>query len=168
MENLLKAISKYEILNNLIPGVVFCVLARSLTSFDWIQAELLVGLIFYYFVGMVISRFGSIVIEPMLKWLKVIEFVPYQQFVTAAKVDDKIDVLSEQNNVYRTLVSMLLLLGLLAVLDWSSIANSIPTYVASAALLVCLLLLFVIAYSKQTKYVTARVKNAENSKSKES
>ena len=115
MKELLDKLSSYNIFNYLLPGILFAALATRFTSYQLLQSDIVIGVFIYYFVGMVVSRFGSLVLEPLLKQWSFIKFAPYEDFVVASQADSKIDILSEQNNMYRTLCSLFLLLGLLKV-----------------------------------------------------
>ena len=66
MKDLLEKLSSYNIFNYLLPGIVFVALADALTSFHFVQQDIVIGVFVYYFIGLIISRLGSIVIEPIL------------------------------------------------------------------------------------------------------
>jgi hypothetical protein len=105
MNELLTKLSSYNVFNYLLPGVLFAVLASETTPFQFIQKDIITGVFFYYFLGLVVSRFGSLVIGPILKHLSFIKFADYKAFVAALKKDPQIEVLSEANNTYRTICS---------------------------------------------------------------
>src|SRR5690349_3259436 len=107
MKELLDKISSYNVFNYLFPGILFAVILDKFTQYSLIQDDLLRGAFVYYFVGLVISRVGSLVIEPFLKKISFLKFADYGAFVQAEKTDPKIETLSEVNNMYRTLVAML-------------------------------------------------------------
>ncbi|NOU36192.1 MAG: hypothetical protein HOO88_05440 [Kiritimatiellaceae bacterium] len=157
MSELISKLSSYNLFNYLLPGIVFVVLLRKVTGYNMIQENILVGAFFYYFVGMLISRVGSLFVEPVFKWIKFLRFAPYKAFVKAAAADQKIEVLSEVNNTYRTLVAMFVLLL------FSMVLNSIETkwnwFTTHKYLLglVGLLVLFIYSYRKQTNYIRSRV-----------
>jgi membrane protein YdbS with pleckstrin-like domain len=77
--------------------------------------------------------------------------------VVASKNDPKIEVLSEMNNMYRTLASLLLLVSVIAGYEWTAriwpFFSSIESYVA----IVLLLALFLFSYRKQTQFINKRV-----------
>jgi len=157
MLNLLEKLSSYNIFNNLLPGVVFVSLGENLQVLkinhdNWVELAFL-----YYFIGMVISRIGSLVLEPFLKKVKLLKFADYSKFVIANRIDSKVEVLSETNNTYRTLATVALLilaaegkskLGIAA--HWSAETETI-------ILVVVIFLLFVLSYRKQSNYITKRV-----------
>ena len=164
MKDLLEKLSSYNIFNYLFPGILVAVLSTAVSSFNLLIDDIVLGVFLYYFYGLVVSRIGSLVLEPILKWVKVVRFAPHADFVAASRIDEKIDILSEQNNVYRTLASTFLCLTLMGLADWvlAQIPLLIPYRVQIAVLL--LLALFVWSYRKQTQYVLARVKTALRSK----
>jgi len=85
MKDLLDKLSSYNIFNYLLPGIIFVVIAEKLTSFSFIQDDIIFGIFLYYFIGLVISRIGSLLIEPSLKKIRFLTFAPYSEFVTASK-----------------------------------------------------------------------------------
>jgi hypothetical protein len=154
MRDLLDKLSSYNLFNYLLPGTIFVAAAQRISTHTFKDENIVVQLFLYYFIGMVISRIGSLTIEPTLKKLKVVEFAEYKDFIKACKTDAKIDVLSEQNNTYRTLCAVFISLGILKAYDLA-VAWQPPT--TNAAVLVGLFLLFVFAYRKQTRYIRDRV-----------
>ncbi len=157
MSEFIDKLSSYNLFNYLLPGTVFAVLLRKVTGYDLIQENALVGAFLYYFAGMLISRVGSLFVEPFLKWIKFLRFAPYKNFVKATAIDPKVETLSETNNTYRTLVAMAVLLLLSMALDsaetkWSWL--SAHKYLLG---LVGLLALFLFSYRKQTNYIRDRV-----------
>lgn len=165
MKDLLEKLSTYNIFNYLFPGVLVAVFGTAVSSFDLLADDIVVGVFLYYFYGLVVSRIGSLVIEPILKWARVVRFASYTDFVVASRIDKKIDMLSEQNNVYRTLASTFLCLTLLGLADWAlARLPTLSVYRAHITVLL-LLVLFIWSYRKQTNYVSARVKTALRSTS---
>lgn len=157
MESLINKLSSYNIFNYLFPGVVFVVIVEYLTMFSLIQENILLGLFLYYFIGLAISRIGSIVVEPILKHTKLLHTAHYSDYIKASKIDDKIDLLSENNNMYRTLCSSFLLLILIRIFEL--IVNVFPVlsnWVAET-LVMSLFVLFLLSFKKQTQYITKRI-----------
>lgn len=160
MKDLLDKLSSYNIFNYLLPGVLFAAIGDRLTSYSLLQDNIIVAVFIYYFFGLVISRFGSLFLEPILKRIKIINFAQYSDFVRASKIDNKIELLSEANNMYRTLSSVFICLLLLLFFEF--IENAYPTISEYLLIIaVCLLiLLFVFSYRKQTRYITERIMRA--------
>ena len=157
MKELLEKLSSYNIFNYLLPGVVFVILADALTAFHFIQRDIILGVFLYYFIGLIISRLGSIIIEPLLKWCKFVKFAPYADFVAASKEDKSLEVLSEANNMYRTFCSLFLSLISLKIYEILSISFPVMGQWATELLVVSLLILFCFSYRKQTQYITKRI-----------
>lgn len=158
MNALLDKLSSYNLFNYLLPGIVFVTTASKFTTHDLIQPDIVIGVFVYYFIGLVISRFGSLVVEPLLRRVSYLTFVDYKDFVAASQKDPKIEILSEANNTYRTFCSLFVLILLVKLGDkllakCPSLSEWVPT-----ALIVGLLAMFLLSYRKQTQYVAKRVK----------
>lgn len=157
MKDIIDKISSYNIFNYLFPGVLFVVIAKYLTDYNFIQEDNLLGAFLYYFIGMVISRFGSVIIEPFLKKINFLKFREYKKYVSASKKDTKIELLSEVNNTYRTLNSMMVLLLLLKLYKTLSTKYGFDTSVSLITLTILIFILFIFSYRKQTNYITKRI-----------
>jgi hypothetical protein len=158
MSELLSKLSSYNLFNYLLPGVLFAVLSGDLIRFPVIQRDLISAAFLCYFLGLVISRFGSLVIEPLLKKLSFVRYGDYRDFVRASQKDEQIVVLSEVNNTYRTLTALFVLLLLLKI--YAKIEWKFPFFKPWDSLIVGVLLLvmFLFSYRKQTSYITKRIK----------
>ena len=157
MKDLLDKLSSYNIFNYLLPGVLFALFVDGLTSLSVLQKDVVVGAFLYYFLGSVVSRVGSLLVEPILLRLKFVQYAPYPGFLQAIKADPKLEILSEQNNMYRTFIAMFISVAVVAAYDKAS--QSIPS-LHSAAPYVCIVglgVLYLFSYRKQTAYVKQRV-----------
>lgn len=150
MSELLQKLSTYNIFNYLFPSVVFVILLNRYTGINLAVDDVILGMFLYYFFGLVLSRIGSILIEPALRRTKIVEFSDYARFIRASKLDDKIELLSEVNNMHRTIIAMLVVL--LAI----SICNGSVTCLLTIGLL-GIVTLFVLSYRKQTSFITKRI-----------
>lgn len=165
MDKFLEKLSRYHLLTNLIPGVLFLYMLGifgiyNIDMSDWLRV-LFVG----YFTGMIISRIGSIAIEPWFQKWKIVKYAPYSDFLKAEKIDGKIQELLGDNNMYRTFVAMFLLLALLEIGHLIPVVDEfLHTDAAVIAFLVGLLLMFVLAYRKQTSYIRKRVEKVVGDK----
>lgn len=157
MSDFLKSISSYNLFNNLLPGVVSSVLISKLFLIPFIQADIVVGIFFYYFVGLIVSRFGSIVVEPILKKIGFLSFAPYPDYIVASKEDIKIEVLSETNNMYRTMLSMMLLIALIGIYSFLKSQFEFLEKYSTHTMIGSLILLFFWSYQKQTQFIKSRV-----------
>jgi hypothetical protein len=161
MNELLNKISSYNVFNYLLPGIVFAVVASEILHYTVGRRDIVTAVFLYYFVGLVISRFGSLVVEPLLKFLRVVHFSKYNDFIAAEKKDGKLEVLSEVNNTYRTFCSLFILLLLLRLyLKFESRFPFLREWDVTV-LVSLLLILFVFSYRKQTAYIIQRIKANE-------
>lgn len=159
---ILHKLSSYNIFNYLLPGVLFVFLTKEVTGYDLIQENQLVGGFLYYFIGMVVSRFGSVFIEPILRSIKFLKFKDYKFFVQASKLDSKLELLSEVNNTYRTIISMLILTCLEYVYMWLKSKYNISHEITLVIATTFITLLFLFSYRKQTNYITKRIETNLN------
>ena len=157
MKDLLDRLSSYNFFNNLLPGVLFAILATKYTTVDLTSKDLFLGFFIYYFIGLVISRIGSLVIEPVLLKVKIIKYSDYSDYIKASKEDKKIDTLLEVNNTYRTIIAMFISLALFKGFDMLLAKYSIMVSLGPYILGFCLLILFLWSFRKQSNYINKRV-----------
>lgn len=83
--------------------------------------------------------------------------IDHKLYVEAEQKDKKIASLSETNNMYRSIISISLLALLMklyrSVFEMKGDFGSIAEWVLLAALLI----IFILAYKKQTKYIVSRI-----------
>jgi len=177
LSKVLEKVTSYNLFNNLFPGIIFSCIVEKVTRFSIAEGNLLQNLFIYYFVGMVLSRIGSIFIEKILKSIKTadkkewIHFESYGDYVQAVKVDSFILTLNETNNTYRTIIAMVLSLIAVKTFDWviydklSTFSFNVDNWIF---LILCslLLLLFAMSYKKQTDYISKRIENAIKNETK--
>lgn len=155
---LVDKLSQYNFVTNILPGTVLCIVPEYVVGYDVLLTEdwYILGILFY-FVGMVNNRFGSVVVEPICRRLKLVDFVPYRDFVTAEKLDAKITILNTENNVFRSYISVCLLSAL--AFGYKLLEDAVLFFKIARPifLLIVILVLMVLSYRKQTKYVKQRV-----------
>lgn len=173
MEEILKQIvgriSSYNLFNNLYPGVIFCYLLKAILGINIISDNWFENLILFYFIGMVISRIGSVIIEPLMKKNRIkkkslLRFVPYSDYERASKEDPLVATLSETNNTYRTLLSCFICTFVFKICDVINkvcIENKFTFFHENKdwIALILLIILFAFSYVKQTSYVSKRVES---------
>jgi hypothetical protein len=157
MSEIISKISSYNIFNYLFPGIVFVNIAKATTNYNFIQENDILGVFLYYFIGLTISRFGSIIISPLIIKLKFLEYRDYKDFISASKNDNKIDLLLEGNNTYRTLISTMFLLLILKIYNFLSTKFIFDNSIEAVVLILLMLLLFVFSYRKQTLFLVKRI-----------
>lgn len=157
MNDILAKISSYDIFNNLVPGAVLAFLLSQLGIYTVSTLNVVADLVVFYFMGMVVSRIGSLIIEPLLKLIRFVRYADYKSFLAASQKDEKIAVLLEVNNQYRTFAS-LLLVAIAAYFGRDLVTHyQVPDSAVKIGLILGLTLLFLLAYRKQTSYIRKRV-----------
>lgn len=157
MKDLLDKLSSYNIFNYLLPGVLFAAFVDAFTSLRVLQADVVVAVFVYYFLGSVVSRVGSLLVEPLLRRFHVVTFAPYEDFVRASKADPKLEILSEANNMYRTICALMMTVGVVTLYEKASIYWPILNVVAPSVLIIGLFALYLLSYRKQTAYINKRI-----------
>jgi len=159
MKEIIERLSSYSILNNLIPGVILSFLVTNFCYIDLMQKDIFTGFFVYYFIGLIVSRIGSTVIDPILIKSRLIKFANYKDYVTATKVDEKIDILSESNNFFRTIIAVLLTTGIIWLYVYVESFWPVLKDYSNLVLFISLLILFLLSYRKQTNYIIKRIKS---------
>lgn len=157
MNELLNKISSYNIFNYLFPGAIFAILTSGVIKYPIDETDVLARLFLYYFVGLLISRVGSVIIEPFLKRVRFIQFKPYKDYIKASSRDPKIELLSEVNNTYRTLSALFAILLGVELATRRTPHPFVGHGWLGAIGLAALLIMFLLSYRKQTGYITQRV-----------
>jgi len=157
MDKIIDKISAYNLFNYLLPGVLFVVLANNFLFIDLTQGDIVLDVFIYYFIGLVVSRFGSLVIETLLRKVKFLKFAKHENFVSASKNDPKIEIFSRENNMYRTFIAMLVLLLLSKLYFYIQIAYPFLQDWDFYILVSLLLVMFLYSYRKQTAYILKRI-----------
>lgn len=167
LQHVVGKISSYNIFNNLYPGVIFCYLLKLIFNTDILLDDWFENLFVCYFMGMVLSRVGSVVIEPLLKIFKtakkqLIKLAPYSDYEKASAANPFVVTLNEERNTYRSLLSCFVCLftyKIILVVNEKLVGNEI-TYIRDNKdwiVIVSLMILFFCSFVKQTNYVKRRV-----------
>jgi len=153
MDSILNKISSYNIFNYILPGIIFTVIIENITVYKRLTSKIEIDFFIVYFIGLIISRFGSLIVEPLLKKISFIKFSEYKDYISASKEDKNIEILSETNNMYRTFISLFLIVILIKIYSLYTVPYEITIYF----ILVILFLMFLFAYKKQTSYIIKRI-----------
>lgn len=157
MEKFWEKLNQYDILNNLIPGAIFSLILKFRDVEIFARAATLEFVFLAYFCGIIISRIGSLVVEPILKRMHFLNFASYTDFQKAETIDSKVKDLSAINNMYRTFTALMLVYG---ISELYLLLVSRFTYLSSYSIpVLCtvLFILFAMSYRKQTAYISERV-----------
>ena len=85
MEKIIEKIEVYHFINYLLPGIIFGTIFTEITQKNFFNDNIILAIIEYYFVGLVLSRIGSIIIKPILEKLKIITCAKYSQYIISIK-----------------------------------------------------------------------------------
>lgn len=153
-------LSSYQLFNYLLPGIIFNYGIEQITSFCFTPDDILYKLFIYYVSGMILSRIGSTIIEPIYKKFCIVVYAGYKDYLDAAEKDPKLDILVMENNTYRTLVStfiVMLFLYLMDQIEW--LHDKYDSFVAIVIYLLLLVGLMTLSFRKQTSFVRSRTHN---------
>ena len=157
MKEIVEKISSYNILNNLFPGIIFAVIASKITTYNFIIPNDVLGVFVYYFIGMIMSRIGSLLVENVLRRVRLIKFKPYRDYITASQYDDKIEILSETNNTYRTIIATMITLIMVKLYNLLSEYLQLCIEVDFIVSATVIIIIFIIAYKKQVLFISKRI-----------
>ena len=148
--------ANYHVLNYFIPGAIYAYLSTTWTGYDLLQTDVLAGAALYYFIGVLISRFGSLVIQPIIEHTKLFAYEKSPHWTVATMKNPKINELSESANMFRTMLSMSMVLVIAILMDRLGI--SVDNWVLDPLLLASVLIItFAFALRKQNAYVSKRI-----------
>ena len=157
MKELFDKISSYNIFNYLLPGILYVLAITEFTELHLLQDDIIIGLFLYYFIGLIISRIGSFIVEPVFRKLHLLKTANYSDFLIASENDKKIETLSESNNLYRTLIALFLTLFLTKFYLYLGRTFQAIQDVSHYMLVSLLFIIFVLSYRKQSNYINKRV-----------
>jgi hypothetical protein len=162
MEKIFDKISSYNLFNNLLPGAIYAIFVKSIGEIQLINDNILINLFVFYFLGVIIGRIGSVVVEELAKKWGIVKYADYSDFIVASDKDKKLEVLLEVNNMYRTFIALFLSITLTTIykyfLQKICFINEYNLYI----IFIVLLVLFIFSFRKQTKYIYDRVQNSCN------
>ena len=164
MEKILEKLEEYNIFNNLLPGIVFTYMLKYYVGLDVFQPNVIEMVFIYYFIGSLLSRFGSLILGEMLKKFNIIKYASHEDYINAAKKDKIIEKLLVSNNMYRTICSSTIILFILKLLKKAVSYFNISKDIVASLLVLAVGALYLFAYKKQTKHIVERIENEINVK----
>ena len=93
MDKIIEKISSYHIFNNLVPGYLFLIISSQIMKKNLIIDSLIYSFFEAYFIGIIISRISSLVIEKIIVKIWNLKKEPYDKYIEANKKDDKLEIL---------------------------------------------------------------------------
>lgn len=166
MDKFIEKLEEYKIFNYLLPGIIFTYLLKYYVEIDIFQSNVIEMAFIFYFIGSVISRFGSVVIEEILKKIKFIKYSNYNDYINAVKKDDFIKKLLISNNTYRTLCAGFLLI--LIIKGVKALVNyfNLPTGIIYTIVIIFGFILYLLSFKKQTGIIVKRVDKVKSEENK--
>ena len=156
MESFVEKISGYDLFNNLFPGSLIGFAIEELFKVPILSYNIVLVLVLYYFLGLIISRIGSITVGLIEDKTNFIKKSDYYDYIDACKKDNKIEILAETANIYRSLFMIGNLVFLFLII--SIIFNYFTIYKLFASLLsIFVSVLFLFSYKKQLGYINKRI-----------
>jgi hypothetical protein len=153
VKNILDKLTSYNLFNYLFPGSVFLILLHESTNLIGYLEFDLTTVILVYFIGLILSRLGSLLIEKMVLSYKSEKPINTKLLFKKFKGNIKLEIIHEAMNMYRTLASMSFCLAVVTLIDvvFNSGYNrdSIVWIVAEVSVSV----LFICAFYKQRNKV---------------
>lgn len=163
METIINALGPYEIIINLIPGILFYLLAPSEFQLSVNVDNSMFLLTFCYFIGLILNRIGSLIISPIVQIIGFIKYAPYDRFLQAeevekSKAEHKLQTLVTVNNFYRTLSAMTITLIIVRVYYSSLTCDTFLFQIfLNNWMYWGFFVLFLLSYRKQTTLIRNRV-----------
>lgn len=154
LKSLSEKLSAYQLFNFIYPGAVFL----GILSYKGVPLGMLKEIWWFllasYFLGMTISRFGSIVIESICLKFGWIEKYDIKRYADNIAKNSFTAILLELTNIYRTNCSMGILLFLCTIFKYQQDDKCCMLFVE-----VLFVLLFGISFIKQHHYLEDKLKD---------
>ena len=166
-EKMIEKISSYNIFNFILPGAVFAYVSKELLYKNFLTNSWIENIIVCYFIGMILSRIGSLIIEPFLKKCR-LKYAPYSDYIEASENDSKIPMLLETNNMYRTFIatfiSLIIYKGYLYLEQFFAKKNTMFNEISIFVILIVFTAIFIASFVKQTGFIRKRVESYKKRK----
>lgn len=166
MSEILKKLDSYQILTNLLPGAFFGIAIKFFFGLTLPAANIAEEIVVYYFIGLILNRIGSLVIEPVLKKIGIVKYAPYCDYVRASSIDTKIDTLSEMNNYTRSILTGIIMIPVARMLQFFTSKWEWLSQNWRWGAIIVLIIIFILAYQKQSDYVRNRVETVNKQSKK--
>ena len=158
MEVLISKLTNYEVFINLFPGTLFYFFMKQILKINIIEDSLFVLVFVCYFLGLVLSRIGSLIIEPFFRKIKKSAFRSHEKYIEAENKENNpktsLKVYDEKNSIYRTLIATFFVMSIFYIIFSFYIINfNIFLFIV----LFLLVILFSFSYLKQSNYISKRI-----------
>ena len=166
MEQFFNKLENYNILNYILPAIVFDIGCRYYINIKIIPTDnIFISIFIYYFLGLVISRIGSLIVKPLLWKLKILNKKDSSEcadFYKAEEQDSKIKILFSDYNMYRNFIAtFFLLLVFKFAYEVKNCLNINSTIICTVSFIL-LFFFFLMSYKKQLSYIHRRIENIKS------
>ena len=162
MEKMIDKISKYNYFNNLFIGIITFVICKYYLKINFKIDEFYYEIFMIYLMGITINRIGSCFFEFLFEKFKIISKEPFNKFLEASKNDEKINILIEERNIYRSIMTLFIIAQAYKLLNiW------ISSYIINSVAIMAITVIYILAFIKQNKYIVARIKGYFENKGSE-
>ena len=164
MDNIFSKITDYEFFDRLFPGFLVCFYYSSLSNDSFNIAEIstisaIAMIAIMYFVGLTVSRIGSLIIEPLAKKAKLIQY--HKGFYLAERNDPKIKVLLKDFNMYRNIAASAIISIVMTLIRAVSLPFDGGELAVRITVLALVFVVYFAAYAKQSVSINNRIKHAK-------
>lgn len=160
-ENLAK-ISVYEWFNHFFPGVLFGSYLVWSQNLRLDPVNITDGVMLFcsvYFVGLTISRLGSLIVQPIAKRIKLIKWST--EYYEAEKNDPKLKALLKDFNLFRNIIATdLLCILVTACQNMTDQLKGLAAFF-TIAIEIIILVIFLASYRRQSKYIINRINSCK-------
>lgn len=164
MGSIIEKLDSYEIMTNLLPGAFFGMTLRLFCEVKLPVVNIGEEVATYYFMGFIINRLGSLIVNPLLLKFNFIKEVTYEEYVKAEKKNEKVRTLAEICNYYRSILTASLCLLIIKIINGFNENTSWLLVNWKFCFLLGCTTLFLFSYMKQIRFVCRRVEALSDAK----
>ena len=162
MEKIIEKIDNYNLFTNIVPG--FLILMFNVYYYNLHELNIGEQIVIAYFAGQTLNRIGSITIGILLLKLTREKGEPYNKYIVACRKDDKIDILLQERDTFRTFCTLVLVCMLEIIfyklIKFFNISNGITIF----SVLTIMFVIYAISFCKYNKYISERIRIANKKK----
>lgn len=155
LKMLAEKLSTYRFFNFIIPGAVFLGFLKFHEVVIIFDENIWWFLLASYFSGIVISRFGSVVVEGLMKKLKVLKDYDVKKYITKQRDSMLVGTMLELANTYRTFCALGVIIFVFTVITFPCERRTAYYVVIELGFVI----LFLYSFHKQYKYFEDSMKD---------
>lgn len=156
IEKILEKMGIYNLFTNIIPGYIFIMF--NFFNFNIKMDNIVEQVVLAYFVGLTISRIGSIILGNILLKISNDSDESYNKYIDACNKDTKIELLLQERNSCRTYVTLFIMCLLEIIGNYVFSKITITKDVILFIVLVLLIIIYSISFCKYNRYIVKRIR----------